>query len=85
MARVRCLERCYANHRVYEAGAEFDYTGPEQKYLQLIAGEWTKRQPKNAVQATLEAENAELRRKLEAAEAAAVTKPGKALKPSSAP
>jgi len=78
MARVRCTEKCYANHRVYETGAEFDYDGPEQSYLQLLKGEWTKPLGRRSV-AEIEAENAELRelrRKLAQLEPGAQTAPG---------
>lgn len=73
MATVRALERCYFNHRVYEPGAEFEYDGPQQQFLQLVDGQWTKKQLRNNTQA-LEAENEQLRRRLAELEAKAADK-----------
>lgn len=63
MATVRALEQCYFNHRVYQPGAEFEYHGPEQSFLQLVSGEWTKKSLRSK-QDELAAENADLRRRL---------------------
>lgn len=66
MATVRCLERCYFNHRVYDPGAVFDYNGPKQAFLALVEGEWEKASQGGPVDPEqLRRENAAMRKQLE--------------------
>lgn len=67
MAKVRALEPCYYERQYRVIGAEFDYHGPQQGYLQLVEGKWESK-PKPAAPITseqaLQMENDMLRKQL---------------------